>query len=147
MLIHIYAGTAGDWIDRNWSAIRKREPGSPFTFFCWDNEGTLDTLYLNNTGLGPDAPNTPAYLFWKLEANAEYRMLLADRVQRHFFTGGVFYVDPNNPAWDPTDPNEPTCSAIRDTKCGDRTRRRRRISPSRATGLCQTCLSIETITG
>lgn len=104
MLIHIYAGTAGDWIYRNWSAIRKREPGNTFTFFCWDNEGTLDTLYLNNTGLGPDAPNTPAYLFWKLQANAEYRMLLADRVQRHFFNGGVFYVDPDHPAWDPAHP-------------------------------------------
>ena len=104
MLIHIYAGTAGDWIDRNWTAIRKREPGAPFTFFCWDNEGTLDTLHLDNTGLGPDAPNTPAYLFWRLQANAEYRMLLADRVQRHFFNGGVFYVDPSNPAWDPAHP-------------------------------------------
>lgn len=109
MLLHIYAGTYGDWLPHNWDAIRKREAGAGFMFLCWDNSYTLQYLDIDNTGLGPQAPGSPAYLYWRLRDNPEFRLLFADHVQRHFFHGGVFYVDPNHPVWDPANPgrNQP----------------------------------------
>lgn len=104
MLVHIYAGTYGDWLVANWTGIRRREAGAGFQFFSWDNEFSLQYVDLDNTGIGPDVPNSPAYLYWKLRDNAEFRLLFADHVQHHFFNGGVFYVDPTYPQWDPAHP-------------------------------------------
>ena len=109
MLMHIYGGNAIAWTNTDWRAIRRREPGGRFDFLCWDNGSFLESAYLNSVDVGSDAPNTPAYLYWRLRDNPEFRLLFADRVQQHFFNGGVFYVDPANPAWDPLHPerNQP----------------------------------------
>ena len=104
MLVHIYAGTYDDWPDRNWTAIRKREAGASFKFMSWDNGMSLRYVNWDNSTIGPDFPNSPAYLYWRLQDNAEFRLLFADHMQRHFFNGGVFYVDPANPQWDPAHP-------------------------------------------
>ena len=103
MLVHIYAGTFGDWY-QNWTAMRKREAGAGFQFFVWDNEYDFDYVTINNTGVGGDWPQTPHYLYSKLRENAEFRLLFADHVQRHFYNSGVFYVDPAHPQWDPQHP-------------------------------------------
>jgi hypothetical protein len=109
MLVHIYSGNPIPFEHVDWRAIRRREPGGTFKFFCWDSGSFLEGIYLNNADVGADAPNTPAYLYYRLRDNPEFRLLFADHVQRHFFNGGVFYVDPNNPAWDPQHPerNQP----------------------------------------
>ena len=36
--------------------------------------------------------------------NPEFQVRVADRVHRHWSPGGVFYVDPEQPAWDPERP-------------------------------------------
>jgi hypothetical protein len=104
MITHIYAATGGDWLVSAWTAIRKREPGAGFQFFCWDNEGGLHSLNGDITGIGFDESNNPAYLYHLLRDNPEFRLLFADHVHRHFFNGGTLYVDPANPQWDPAHP-------------------------------------------
>ena len=51
-----------------------------------------------------NASDGVARLFASLRFNDEFRLMFADQVQRHFFNGGVFYVDPENPQWDPAHP-------------------------------------------
>ncbi|MEA3336136.1 MAG: lamin tail domain-containing protein [Chloroflexota bacterium] len=106
MLVHIYSGNTIPWKDVDWKAIRRRAPGETFDFLCWDNGSFLESAYLDDSdvGSGADDGNTPAYLYWRLRDNPEFRLLFADRVHRHFFNGGVFYVDPANPSWDPAHP-------------------------------------------
>ena len=52
MLVHVYAGTYDDWPDRNWTAIRKREPGASFNFLSWDNGMSLRTSTWTTQPLG-----------------------------------------------------------------------------------------------
>lgn len=104
MVGQIYAGTYAEWPWQNWTAIRKREPGAGFMFFFWDTEFTLEDVNENIAGLGEDAFNSPAYLYYRLRDNAEFRLLFADHLQRHFFDGGALFVDSANPQWDPQHP-------------------------------------------
>jgi hypothetical protein len=114
MITHIYAATGGDWLQQNWTAIRQRQAGAGFQFFCWDNEGVLHSVNADLTAVGSDRPNTPAYLYYRLRDNPEFRLLFADRVQRHFFNGGALYVDPAYPQWDPLHPerNQPAARFV-----------------------------------
>ena len=82
-----------------------------FRFFAHDSEHTLlhesstgntDEIHRDRTGPFPAgdpvqqgaaaalARSNPGYLFTRLAANAEFRMRVADHVQREFFNGGVF---------------------------------------------------------
>ncbi len=86
MAVNFFAGNT-DWAHHNWYAARKRETGAKFHFFSWDAEHTLksptdDVTHKNN-------PGGPTYLHQQLRANAEYRQLFADRVQRLFFNDGA----------------------------------------------------------
>lgn len=114
MITHIYAATGGDWLLQNWTVIRKRATGAGFQFFCWDNEGVLSSVNADLTNVGADRPNTPAYLYYRLRDNAEFRLQFADQVHRHFFNGGALYVDPANPQWDPAHPerNRPAARLV-----------------------------------
>ena len=81
-----------------------------FKFFAHDSEHTLlhesslpstDELYRDRTGpfpagdplqQGPDgalARSNPQYFFTRLTENAEFRVRLADRIQKYFFNGGA----------------------------------------------------------
>ena len=46
----------------------------------------------------------PTAIFKRLLNNAEFRILFADQVHRHFFNDGIFYVDQANPKYDPAFP-------------------------------------------
>jgi len=70
-----------------------------FRFFAHDSEHTLLVEQLNTDRTGPFpagdptqgssfAKSNPQYLWQRLSANAEFRMRVADRIQRHFFNGG-----------------------------------------------------------
>ena len=50
-----------------------------------------------------------------LRSNADFRLLFADHVHRHFFNGGVLYVDPADPRWNPEHPerNVPAARIVR----------------------------------
>jgi hypothetical protein len=64
----IVDGKVGE-IDPDWTA------GNPVT-----HEGGTD---------GAFATSNPQYIWFRLQENAEFRMRVADHIQRHFFNGGV----------------------------------------------------------
>ena len=93
VLMNYYGGN-WDWDGHNWYAARRRVPGAGYQFFSWDAEGSLGA---NWTGLGVGANVTgvnndrcPTRLFQQLRANPEFRLLLMDRIYKHFFNNGVF---------------------------------------------------------
>lgn len=84
ILLHIFAG-AEDWPHKNGYAATCPAIGFPWRFFVWDQEIVLDNHQMNridtNTGAGA--------LFQKLRAFPEFRLLFADRVNKHLFNGGA----------------------------------------------------------
>ncbi|MDB6040978.1 MAG: hypothetical protein JWM99_4819 [Verrucomicrobiales bacterium] len=100
MILHIYAG-ADDWPWHNWVVVRSRMPGNMgFKFLAWDQELSINSLVKEHTDIGQvyadvDAGSTPAYLYARCRANADFRQLFADRVQRHLFGTGALSVASN----------------------------------------------------
>ncbi|MCC5808288.1 MAG: chitobiase/beta-hexosaminidase C-terminal domain-containing protein [Opitutales bacterium] len=84
MIVNLWAGMH-DWPHNNWNAVRRREEGAGFMFFCWDSERSMEGLHDNRLSDGRDA----AQFFAALRANTEYRLLFADHVHRHFFNDGA----------------------------------------------------------
>jgi len=78
----------------NFHAIRPRDGRFGFRFFVWDAEHTL--LDPGENRLGPFktgetvGTSSPQWLWQQCLENAEFRLRVADRVQRHFGAGGVF---------------------------------------------------------
>jgi len=92
MLMIFYIGSTdgplglGDGTPRNFWAIRPRAAAGGFVFLAWDLEFSLDDLDTNRvTAIGTDNPH---YLFHRLAAHADFRMLVADRICRNFFFDG-----------------------------------------------------------
>lgn len=86
MILNIYGGNL-DWPNNNWNATRKREAGAGYRFFAWDAERTLESATENRVNL--TGSNNPAEFYAALRQNAEFRLLFADRVHRHFFNNGA----------------------------------------------------------
>ncbi len=86
MLLNFYAGNS-DWVDNNTYALRDRTRSGPFRFYCWDAEETF--LSTNSDSTGQQVTDTSTELHHALRNNAEYRMLFADRAQKHLFNGGA----------------------------------------------------------
>lgn len=84
MLLHFYAD-AEDWPHQNGYAASRQ--GEPFRFFVWDQEIVLDNHRMRRYDVSPSG--TPGELFQLLRQNPEFRMLFADRVQKHLFHGGA----------------------------------------------------------
>ncbi len=112
LIANLYSGN-DDWPFHNWYAFRKREASGRFRFVSWDAEHTLKDV--NYSALGMNHPNSPGQLFAFLRNNAEFRLLFADHVQRHFFEGGILYVNPTNSVVDPAHPenNMPAAMYLR----------------------------------
>ena len=87
MIANFYGANA-DW-DRssNWYAARRRIAGGKFHFFVWDGERTLEAVDGNSMEFDDD--ESPARLFQKLRVNEEFRLMFADRVQKHLFGQGA----------------------------------------------------------
>ncbi|MCA9147808.1 MAG: CotH kinase family protein [Planctomycetales bacterium] len=95
MLLNFYSGNQ-DWDRSNWRAARDRNDGQ-FKFFSWDAErtdlntvaaeGQLGSVTINTTNTVN--PNYPTYIHNRLLDSTEYRLLFADRMQRHLFGEGV----------------------------------------------------------
>jgi len=76
-------GANWDWgAQKNWYAVRRRQPGAGFQYLYWDSERTLE-------GVNDQVNVSPDDLQANLVKNAEYRLAFADRVQKHFFNGGA----------------------------------------------------------
>jgi hypothetical protein len=101
MIMNFYIGNT-DWPGRNWWASRDRDNGDGFKFHPWDSETALGFSGLNVNVTGVDTAAARPYAV--LRNNADFRLRFADHVHRHFFNGGVFYVNPASTAWNPAKP-------------------------------------------
>lgn len=85
MLLHFYADSE-DWPHHNGYAAANLNSGDGrFRFFVWDQEIVLDKYSWNryDSSSGGGAP------FQRLRLNQEFKMLFADRVQKHLFNDGA----------------------------------------------------------
>ncbi len=102
MLNNIWLGNS-DWPHKNWWVGRPRDGAFGFRFFMWDSEWSVGLR--SNLGTNKINDNRGVAIPWvALLQNPEFRVRVADRVDRHFSPGGVFYVDPEAPGWDPENP-------------------------------------------
>jgi hypothetical protein len=112
LIQNIYTCT-GDWPHNNWIAGRERSTTGKFRFFTWDAEGAFGSFGLtvtsnnfvtqpqNNGAAGTqsslvtmtpqiDALDAAARILYTLLRNSpEFKLLFADRIQKHFFNGGA----------------------------------------------------------
>lgn len=114
LLVNIYTCT-GDWPHNNWICGRERSTTGRFHFFTWDAEGAVGGFNLTvasnnfvaNPALNPPSTGTqssllspnsgtteglgasPRVLYTLLRQSPEFRLLFADRIQKHFFNGGA----------------------------------------------------------
>jgi hypothetical protein len=119
MILNLYCGNR-DWPHRNYWVGRDRETSisTGFKFYMWDAEWIIGiNSDLSTNRLGVD--NGVAAPWPYLRQNAEFRLLVADRLHRHFFSGGPLYVDPLAPQWDPAHP-ERNVPAARFKELADR---------------------------
>ncbi len=86
LLLNYYAGNR-DWGElKNWYAIRRRAPSSPFQYIVWDGEQVL--LNLDEDAVN-DPYEAPSRLALALRLNPDFCLAFADRVQKHFFGNGA----------------------------------------------------------
>jgi hypothetical protein len=89
----------GNTSPNNWYGFRDRSGAhGGFRFVSHDAEHTLLDVNSDRTGPYPAGDpvtggglpkSNPQYIWQRLQANAEFRMLVADHVQRHCFNAGV----------------------------------------------------------
>ncbi|HNQ87676.1 MAG TPA: CotH kinase family protein [Verrucomicrobiota bacterium] len=97
VLLHLFADCE-DWPHHNWVAVRNRVvPGARWRFLAWDQEIALDNHGINRTAA--KHAGTPSALFQALRGNAEFRLLFADRVQRHLSEGGALSLEASRSRW------------------------------------------------
>jgi hypothetical protein len=95
LLLNVYAAT-WDWPHNNWRAARARTATGLFRFYVWDAEGAFGqggrtTTFNSFTAVegGLKGASELARLYQGLRRSPEFRLLFADRIQRHFFNGGA----------------------------------------------------------
>ena len=102
LLLNIYGDTR-DWTQNNWRSYRERIAEGKFRFTLWDAEfamGLGDDVVTSNNITNPNELGNPStdfrtqpveipVLYRKLKANREFRLLFADRIQKHFFNNGA----------------------------------------------------------
>jgi hypothetical protein len=77
-----------DWGHKNWYATRNSiDPNGLWRFHHWDGEHLMENLNENVTGR--DNAGGPSHLHQRFMQNAEYHLLFADHVHRHFFNDGA----------------------------------------------------------
>ncbi|MDB4537686.1 lamin tail domain-containing protein [Akkermansiaceae bacterium] len=93
-LLNIY-GATWDWPHNNWVAAKERSPEGRYRLYVWDAEGAF-----NNKGNRPVSQEMiQTYIatgsgelrdLWRgLNRWEEFRILFADRINKHMFNGGV----------------------------------------------------------
>ena len=108
MLENIWFGNT-DWDHNNSVAVRRRVAGGPFIFPNWDAEfgiclppGAQPNRWDTIVGIdvtGVNNPNAASAVFQSLRTNAEFALLLADRIHRHFFHGGLLTPERASQLW------------------------------------------------
>jgi hypothetical protein len=77
-----------DSTPHNVFAVRDRNPASPFLFLPWDVEWVLEDASVNRVSISFGS-NGPYYLISRLKANADFKMLMADRIYRFLANNGA----------------------------------------------------------
>ena len=72
---------------RNYYTVRDRENDGPFYFLPWDIEWCLESPYINRLNIV--GVWNPHYLMDKLLVNPQFKLLLADRIHKHFHNDGA----------------------------------------------------------
>lgn len=93
LLVNIFANT-GDWPHNNWRAARERRDGALWRFYIWDAEwgwGYSDAYPISGNTFGNQLAGDVEIptLYKKAVVHPEFRLLFADRIQKHFFNGGA----------------------------------------------------------
>jgi len=87
MILNYYVGNM-DWDQHNWYATRSRvDPDGRWRFHSWDAEHVLKGTGDNRTGYNDS--DGPTGIHHRLRASAEYQMLFADHLHKHFFNDGL----------------------------------------------------------
>ena len=110
MIVNLWVGNE-DWSHHNWYVTRRTTPDGRWRYHSWDAEHSLKTVTVNRNEDTNDG-NAPNTMYQLLRNNAEFRLDFADHVHRHFFNGGVLYVDPQNPMYDPAQPERNRPAAL-----------------------------------
>ena len=87
MLLSFYAGNTWDWNpQQNWMAGGPKTPGAGgWKFYGWDSDIIFQDVNGNNL-----SKNVPDGLFRTLiDEHEEFRMLVRDRIYKHFFNDGA----------------------------------------------------------
>ncbi len=97
LVLNTYAGM-GDWPNNNWRAGREQTAGGIWRFVVWDAEWgmgiygrsptSINSFTDSDAGLANNGSEI-ARLYRRLQDSAEFRLLWADRVQKHFYNGGA----------------------------------------------------------
>ncbi len=91
-LTNIYINTE-DWPGNNWAAQRERTPSGRYRMVMWDAEGAFSRFgqaIQYNTIDGKCLANTEcSNCFRLLYANPEFKLLVADRINKYFFNNGL----------------------------------------------------------
>ncbi|MGI9239832.1 MAG: CotH kinase family protein, partial [Verrucomicrobiales bacterium] len=84
----------GDWPRNNYIIARERTDPGPWQFYVWDAEGCCggfghDVNYNTFTSDLDSTGHMTSLVYHACQPNGEFRLLFADRIQKHFFNGGA----------------------------------------------------------
>ena len=103
-------GATKDWPGNNYtSSAASAPPGKKWRFSMWDAEGAMGMFGQPNTAntftedLMTTTPASETFImrmvFQRFNQNPEWKLLFADRLQKHFFNGGVMQQATGQARW------------------------------------------------
>lgn len=112
-MIHNMYAAADDWPGNFYMGFDRSRRNGGWKFYDWDNEhGMKNPVDLDRTRPHSRDDDSPTKFHHALKSNPEYRQLFGDRLHKAFFNGGVLYVDPEQPNWDPLNPGRNVPAAL-----------------------------------
>ncbi len=100
MLLNFYAGN-GDWDHKNWSVAMHRKGNTRgFYFIPWDEEQILTGLSTFTKEMVSFNETCPSEVFLGMMKNDEFKLLFADRVQKHLYNDGSLTPENVTKNWD-----------------------------------------------
>lgn len=102
-------GATKDWPGNNYVFCHERAAGKKWMFSMWDAEGAMGMFGQANTtdtfieDLMTTTPANETFIvkmvFQRFNQNAEWKLLFADRLQKHFFNGGALQQSTGQTRW------------------------------------------------
>lgn len=87
MLLNYYIGNQ-DWNKNNWTMVRNRTAASAgFRFLSWDAETSMVDVNTDLVSESTDDKNPADFIKFLIE-NKDFKVLLADRIQKHMIASG-----------------------------------------------------------